>query len=223
MPKQNQRIKEYNEKLIINTAIELFYENGVEGTTIEDIAKRARMSKISIYNYFPSKSEIALAVLTAAMNDWDDKLLNRVLGDKYDMLTGYEQIERMLCFYLDAIDMAPARLVLYWEYKAYIARLRLPAETRSMYIKYDEKTRQRLNEALTKGLKDNTVTILCDDINDAGELILKLVRGSYYDMFFTGFDGNKDEIDKVRRHLHIVIRQILASIRKSDEKGDSYE
>lgn len=55
MPRKDSK----NTKMkIINASWELFYENGYESTTIEDIVERSETSKGSFYHYFESKSEL---------------------------------------------------------------------------------------------------------------------------------------------------------------------
>jgi len=45
---------------LVETAVRLFLERGYGGTTIDDIAASAGMSRASFYTYFPSKREILL-------------------------------------------------------------------------------------------------------------------------------------------------------------------
>jgi AcrR family transcriptional regulator len=51
-------IRKQKKKLIMDTALELFAENGFHATSISHIAKKAGISKGLTYNYFESKSEI---------------------------------------------------------------------------------------------------------------------------------------------------------------------
>ncbi len=57
---------------IIAAAFELFNKFGIAGVRITDIAKKAGVSKVSIYNYFGSKDELARQVLYDLM---DKKLI----------------------------------------------------------------------------------------------------------------------------------------------------
>ena len=43
---------------IVRSAASLFSKNGFGGTTMEEIAKRARMAKGNLYYYFPSKQDL---------------------------------------------------------------------------------------------------------------------------------------------------------------------
>ncbi len=52
---QYAKIREDRRELILNTALELFARQGISHTTIDQIAKKAGISKGLIYNYFTSK------------------------------------------------------------------------------------------------------------------------------------------------------------------------
>lgn len=49
---------------ILDTATALFYRHGVHAVGVNEIAARARASKLSLYRYFPSKDELVAAMLT---------------------------------------------------------------------------------------------------------------------------------------------------------------
>ena len=55
---QFQQIRNTTRNLILSNALELFAEQGYKGTSITDIAKKAKVSKGLLYNYFSSKQEL---------------------------------------------------------------------------------------------------------------------------------------------------------------------
>jgi AcrR family transcriptional regulator len=55
---QYDQIRQEKKRLIMDTALELFAENGYHVTSISKIAKKAGISKGLAYNYFESKQEI---------------------------------------------------------------------------------------------------------------------------------------------------------------------
>lgn len=57
-PEQYDDIRKQKRKLIMDTALELFAENGFHASSISQIAKKAGISKGLTYNYFKSKKEI---------------------------------------------------------------------------------------------------------------------------------------------------------------------
>jgi len=55
--------KKLKKKAIIETSLKLFSTNGFHRTTIPDIAKSLNMSVGNLYNYFPSKDELAKEII----------------------------------------------------------------------------------------------------------------------------------------------------------------
>src|SRR5690606_13747803 len=65
---------------ILNAAWELFTSRGITNVSISEIASKANVSQVSIYNYFGDKSNLAKEVLASYM----DKII-----------TGYDEILEM--------------------------------------------------------------------------------------------------------------------------------
>ncbi|KGP90340.1 TetR family transcriptional regulator [Pontibacillus chungwhensis BH030062] len=55
-----ERRTELKKKKILNTAFELFSKYGVQKVSIQEIAKSAQVSQVTIYNYFGSKDQLLL-------------------------------------------------------------------------------------------------------------------------------------------------------------------
>lgn len=76
--KQFDDIRKQKKELILESALELFAENGFHATSISQVAKKAKISKGLIYNYFESKNEILSEIIKVGFDsiysNWD---LNR--------------------------------------------------------------------------------------------------------------------------------------------------
>ncbi len=84
MPRKDSR----NTRMkIINAAWELFYENGYESTTIEDIVERSETSKGTFYHHFNGKDAL-LSTLSYLFDDKYELLENEIdlNGDSYRTL-----------------------------------------------------------------------------------------------------------------------------------------
>lgn len=68
-PKKS-RIKTQNEAIILDAALEVFSRFGYRGTTVDQIAEAARMSKPNLLYYFKSKEEIYVALLQRTLKEW---------------------------------------------------------------------------------------------------------------------------------------------------------
>ncbi|TSA27917.1 MAG: TetR/AcrR family transcriptional regulator [Bacteroidetes bacterium] len=64
---QYAKIREDRRELILGTALELFAKQGISHTTIQQIAKKAGISKGLIYNYFTSKEELLEEIIKASV------------------------------------------------------------------------------------------------------------------------------------------------------------
>jgi AcrR family transcriptional regulator len=58
---------EAKRQAILDAAAAVFQENGFERTSMEDIRKRAAFSKATLYSYFPSKDELFMEIVLAAV------------------------------------------------------------------------------------------------------------------------------------------------------------
>ncbi|WP_340114015.1 TetR/AcrR family transcriptional regulator [Maribellus mangrovi] len=73
-PEQYDDIRKQKKQLIMDTALELFAENGFHATSISQIAKKADISKGLSYNYFESKNEILQEIMEHGFNEIYDNL-----------------------------------------------------------------------------------------------------------------------------------------------------
>ncbi len=70
--KQFEQIRKEKKELIKQTALELFAENGFHATSINQIAKKAGISKGLTYNYFASKNDILKEIIDEGFHQIHD-------------------------------------------------------------------------------------------------------------------------------------------------------
>lgn len=63
---------------ILNTAEKMFGRYGLQKTTLDEIARMARVAKATIYNYFGSKDRVYLEVLRREANEIVEKISSSV-------------------------------------------------------------------------------------------------------------------------------------------------
>jgi TetR/AcrR family transcriptional regulator len=68
------RIQGINRGIIVEAALEVFSAYGFRGSTIDQIAEKAGMSKPNLLYYFPRKEDIYVTVLEKTLHDWLDPL-----------------------------------------------------------------------------------------------------------------------------------------------------
>lgn len=92
VPKKRTRIQARNEARILAAALNVFSTNGYRGTTVDQIAVRAGMSKANVLYYFKKKHDIYAAVLTRTLSLWLGPLSDiSAEGDPIEELWWYAQ------------------------------------------------------------------------------------------------------------------------------------
>lgn len=88
------RIQAQNKKLILAAALDVFSAAGFQGATVDDIAKRAGMSKPNLLYYYRRKKDIYVAVLEHTLTDWLQPFEElSAEGDPIEELTRYIHIK----------------------------------------------------------------------------------------------------------------------------------
>ncbi len=68
-PSQFREIREEKKSLLMDVALRLFASEGYHNTTISKIARQAGISKGLIYNYFESKEELLLEIISKSFDE----------------------------------------------------------------------------------------------------------------------------------------------------------
>lgn len=69
-PRRQTRIQQKNTEKILNAALEVFSRHGYRGSTLDQIALAAELSKPNLLYYFPSKEAIHIELLSGLMETW---------------------------------------------------------------------------------------------------------------------------------------------------------
>jgi AcrR family transcriptional regulator len=79
-----RRLPEERPKQILGAALEVFAERGLAAARLEDIAKRAGLSKGTIYLYFPNKEELFREVVRQTVIAAIERAEASLVGEKPD-------------------------------------------------------------------------------------------------------------------------------------------
>jgi TetR/AcrR family transcriptional regulator len=89
-PQKSTRIQQKNRSAILEAALEVFSAQGFRGTTIDQIAAAADLSKPNLLYYFPSKEAIHATLLAGLLDTWLAPLrAMNPQGDPLDEILGY--------------------------------------------------------------------------------------------------------------------------------------
>ncbi|MBB5721134.1 TetR/AcrR family transcriptional regulator [Loktanella ponticola] len=90
MPKSATRIQQKNQAAIMTAGLEVFSQFGFRGSTLDQVADAAGLSKPNLLYYFPSKDAIYTALLARLLENWLEPLhqMNDA-GDPVEEILGY--------------------------------------------------------------------------------------------------------------------------------------
>jgi AcrR family transcriptional regulator len=95
----NQRMREASRRRILKAALRLFATRGYAGTSIRMIAQSAAISVGLLYNYFPSKADLLVALFEESMRDVQASFASAEAAS-----TPSERIERLVRRSFEILD-----------------------------------------------------------------------------------------------------------------------
>lgn len=174
--KITQQERELRKERIIQTAFELFCKEGIEGVTLEQVAKKAGVGNTTIYRYFINKSLLVQETLSILWKSIGEKLeIGKTNVENYRQRTGRDQIlihlEDLRKLYLENREY----ILFAYEAKLYLVRNGVQlSQNEYDYLMFDIK--QPCIEAINKGKKDGSIPSQCDS-EDLFYTIWGCVRG----------------------------------------------
>ncbi len=158
---------------IIQESLKLFSLKGFLSTSIQDIMKEAKISKGGLYNYFKSKDDIFLAVLSEARRIWRQKNLAGLDEIEKPVAKIRKLLENYRDRYLKDRETFPGGCV-------FVTLSVELDDQRSVFS-------QELNEGFVR-LKDMIKRHL-DQGKESGELREEVDTGAVTEMLFSGMLG----------------------------------
>jgi AcrR family transcriptional regulator len=142
----NQRLIESQRKKIIKRASKAFMQNGVNGVTMEDIARLSHMCVGSIYRYFGSKDDLLISFL----REFETRLKECVQA-RLPEIEGLEPkaaLKELIRSYMQAVDLSRDQvLILYLDVR------NMPRVDQEMVKRGDEILVGLFEEVISRGIK----------------------------------------------------------------------
>lgn len=187
---QYKQMREEKRELILNTALELFAEHGFHSTSIEQIAKKAGISKGLTYNYFESKKSILNEILKTGF----DAIYANFDLNKDGILT-YEEFE----FFIRKSFAVMTENRSFW--KLYFSLMMQPVVTETYMNDYREAS-VNLYNTLIRFLTDIGSTDAQKDIL----IVSSLLKGAYLIIVTSpGFADEEKYVDTILEGFQRII------------------
>jgi AcrR family transcriptional regulator len=158
--------KSNKENLILEVAQKRFGQYGVEKISMQEIADDLKLSKASLYYYFPDKESLYKAVVEKEQNEFITMITERILSIKEPDLLLREYANARLSYFRSLLNLSRLRLEAYSDLKPVF---------RETMILFKEKEKEIIikifNEGILKGI------FFIDDPDKTASLFLDLLKG----------------------------------------------
>ncbi len=149
---------QYRAQKILEAAIELFCEKGLEETSINEIAERAGVGSATIYRYYETKARLAIQSGAAYWKKLADRYLNVTDIKGYSEMSGREQLECIMDALIVIFERERAFLKYLQEFEVFVRRYEIDMEQLADYEESIMSMKPRVTDALEKGLRDGTLS-----------------------------------------------------------------
>jgi len=134
---------------ILDAAESLFIKHGIDLISIGEIADEARISRKTIYEYFPNKQEIAWAIF----QKFSQETISTVESWPLPGNNGYQNIESFLFRIVDMLETNPEHMRFIVEFNVLYAKEGNSARVQQMYVAQS----QKLCQLVQMGIKDGSL------------------------------------------------------------------
>lgn len=150
--------KDRRKEEVIAAAIKVFKEKGIEKTKMTDIAECAEVGVASVYRYFKTKTEIAIAAAIGVWQEMTNIYYADFIKEDYKSLKGIQQVERVLEIFLNVYINHKEFMRFIEEFDNYVIREGISRERLQEYEKYIISLAPVMMEAMEAGKRDGSIS-----------------------------------------------------------------
>ncbi|MBQ8942841.1 MAG: TetR/AcrR family transcriptional regulator [Firmicutes bacterium] len=142
---------------ILDEGFKLIAEKGIGAVIMPEVAKASGISPATIFRYFPSKTEMIVAIATRKWReyiDWHNSLLTSVEMEK---LTGAEYLKFFLDSFLELYRSHKDILRFNYDFNSFVRNAEWTEEQKQPYIDMVTTLGKQFHELYERGMKDGTL------------------------------------------------------------------
>lgn len=192
-----------NRNAIISAAIKLFLRDGIDKTTVSQIADEALLSSMSVYRYFGTKQSIAVAVANHLLQEYLEEHRRRCTETKQPGETGHDAFTRIIRAYVATYEAHPEYVDFLQDMGSYSMREGLSYDLD--YMQYGSIHVENIDRparlALSRGMKDGSIRKDID-IEQVGLTLANLLTGGVH---FRGLINEHQQTEIIRSTAEMII------------------
>jgi AcrR family transcriptional regulator len=206
LEERRRRERENRKNAILKAARRLFFEKGFKPVTVESIARKAELSKGSIYLYYNSKEEIYTQIL---LNDID-KFHNHIAALLQTPSSASEALVRLANIYVDFFLNERELFRILMTFMLHTTDMNLPDDLNTHIIKTTNKTIDIIEQVFKYGIERGEFPATIN-LRQSRNAIWGMLNGIISLHLFTGIETKRAEAIRstIKAGLDTYIRGIL--------------
>jgi AcrR family transcriptional regulator len=150
---RKEREKESRREAIVAAAQKVFFEKGIENTTMRDIAEETELSKATLYLYFTDKEELTFEILLLTFQRVNE--LIRTAADSH--ATGYQKLQSISAAYMDFYREYPQYTYFSLVMDQYAHAVAQGKESAQRCMEEIHRIQEFIRELLEEGIRDGSI------------------------------------------------------------------
>jgi len=189
LEERRKRERENRKNAILKSARRLFFEKGFKTVTVESIAKKAELSKGSIYLYYNSKEEIYTQILLSDIDKFHDRISDLLQTPS----SASEALMRLASIYVDFFlnDRELFRILM--TFMLHTTDMNLPEDLNTHIIKTTNKTINIIEQVFRYGVEQGEFPKTLN-LRQNRNAIWGMLNGIISLHLFTGVESKRAEM-----------------------------
>ncbi len=206
LEERRKRERENRRNAILKAARKLFFERGFKPVTVESIARKAELSKGSIYLYYNSKEEIYTQILLNDIDKFHERIAD-ILPGTTNGYTATEALVRLAGVYVDFFlnDRELFRILM--TFMLHTTDMNLPEDLNNHIIKTTNRTINIIEQIFRHGIERGEFPKSIN-LRVNRNAIWGLLNGIISLHLFTGLEAKRVDVihSTIRAGLDVYIR-----------------
>jgi AcrR family transcriptional regulator len=203
LEERRKREKENRKNAILKAARKLFFEKGFKPVTVESIAKKAELSKGSIYLYYNSKEEIYTQILLSDIDKFHDRISNLLQNPT----SASEALMKLANIYVDFFFHDRELFRILMTFMLHTSDMNLPEDLNDHIVKTTNKTIGIIEQVFKYGVERGEFPATLN-LRQNRNAVWGMLNGIISLHLFTGIEDKRSEIihGTIKAGLEIFIR-----------------
>ncbi|MFA5182803.1 MAG: TetR/AcrR family transcriptional regulator [Syntrophales bacterium] len=212
LEERRKREKENRKNAILKAARKLFFDKGFKDVTVESIAKKAELSKGSVYLYFKSKEDIYTQILLSDIDKFHKVMANLIQEGQSSSTMLMSLANIYADFFMN--DRELFRIMM--NYMLNTDHMNLPEEIDHLIVKATNKTVDVIEEIFMIGVRSGEFPPYID-LRQKRNAIWGLLNGIISLHLFTGTEERRAE--RIRSTIQTGLNTFLRGMRTPSDNG----